>query len=803
MTIRWGRVALICTGIAVLTGVAGLVAPELDAGRMRAPLESALRETLGRPVEVREVRYQVFPKPGLSATDLVIPDEPAFGLEPLAYVGEMQAGISFTSLFTGRLRISSVRLVDASVNLARKDDLGWNFARLLSRMATNVKQSGSAPAVEIRESRINFRTGTLKSPLFLNGVDLDIDPPDATGGSLQWRYEASPARTDRAEEGFGRFTGSGKWRAAGGGDGTLAVELELDRSPIGEFLTLLTGHDLGVQGRFSTRTSLDGPLNNMTVKGSVELEDVDRSTFFGLRGNQWALAYEGTLNLPGETLQIATRKPREKAPLPLMVQLECRRLLLDPQWSAAFAFDEIPAPALLDFGRRLGAKLPEELTVLGKVVGSITYSQAKPLEGSVELREGKVTLGAAGPLAFETAQVSLAGEGVSLAPVKVATPGGHQAEISGAWEMTSEALSFQIDSEGLALTELQAAISSLKDVASVPLLAACTEGDLRGALSYERTAQNVDHPVAGGWSGEVGLDRVQCALDGAAQPVVLEAGSLALKPTQWSLRKARGLFGKQPFQLELAHSGLVNARRPYKFNLKIDEIQGADIDQFLRPALLTRRGFIDRTLRRAQPVPAWLRARHAEGDIHIAALKLGEETLSNFAGHAYWDGAALELPDVSARWDDAAVSGRIRLNLGGERFDYRLKGHVDGFEWKQGTLDFELDARASSLATPFSPNLRGTGQFTARSVDLGDDALKQVSGCLDFDGQRAQRLKIGCLEAQHGGEWMQGQGWAAADPKGDQKVIVDLTGAHRALRLTGTLQPLQFESATGDSSRTR
>lgn len=803
MTIRWGRVALICTGVAALIGVAGLVAPELDAGRMRAPLESALRETLGRPVEVREVRYQVFPKPGLSATDLVIPDEPAFGLEPLAYVGEMQAGVSFTSLFTGRLRISTVRLVDASVNLARKDDLGWNFARLLSRMATNVKQSGSAPAVEIRESRINFRTGTLKSPLFLNAVDLDIDPPDATGGSLQWRYEASPARTDRSEEGFGRFTGSGKWRAGGGGDGTLAVELELDRSPIGEFLTLLTGHDLGVQGRFSTRTSLDGPLNNMTVKGSVELEDVDRSTYFGLRGNQWALAYEGTLNLPGETLQIATRKPREKAPLPLTVQLECRRMLLDPQWSASFAFDEIPAPALLDFGRRLGAKMPEELTVLGKVVGSISYSQSKPLEGSVELREGKVTLGQAGPLAFETAQVSLSGEGVSLAPVKVATPGGRQAEISGAWEMGTEALNFKVESEELALTELQTAISSLKDVSSVPLLASCTEGGLRGTLSYERAAQNVDRPVAGAWSGDLGLVRVQCALDGAAQPVVLEAGSLVLKPNQWTLRKAHGLYGKQPFQLELSHSGLLNARRPYKFSLRIDSIDGAGVDQFLRPGLLTRRGFIDRTLRRTQPVPAWLRARHAEGDLHIAALKLGDETLTNFAGRAFWDGATLELPDISARWEDASVNGRIRLGLGGERFDYRLKGHIDGVEWKQGTLDLEIDARLSNLAPPFSPNLRGTGQFTARTIELGDDALKQVSGCLDFDGQRPQRLKIGCLEAQHAGEWMQGQGWAASDPKTDQKVVIDLTGAHRALRLIGTLQPLQFESATGDSSRTR
>ncbi|WP_321478062.1 AsmA family protein [uncultured Paludibaculum sp.] len=803
MTIRWGRVALAITGTAVLVGVAGLIAPEINADRMRAPLETALVETLGRPVEVRQVRYQVFPKPGLSATDLVIPDEPAFGREPLAYVGEMQAGISFTSLFTGRLRISTVRLVDASVNLARKDDLGWNFARLLARMATNVKQTGSAPAVEIRESRINFRSGTLKSPFFLNGVDLDIDPPDATGGSLQWRYEASPARTDRSEEGFGRFTGSGKWRAAGGGDGTLAVEMELDRSPIGEFLTLLTGHDLGVQGRFSSRATLDGPIHNMTVKGSVELEDVDRSTFFGLRGSQWALAYEGALDLAGETLQITTRKPREKAPLPLTVQLECHRLLADPQWSASFAFDEIPAPALLDFGRRLGARLPEELSVAGRVVGSISYSQAKPVEGSVELREGKVSLGPAGPLAFETAQLSLSGEGVSMAPVKVATPAGHQAEISGAWQMGTDALSFRIGSEGLALPELQSAVASLKDVVEVPLLDVCTDGEVRGTLSYERAAQNVDRPVAGGWSGELGLTRFQCTMEGTAQPVVLESGVLALKPNQWALHKAAGVVGKTAFAGEVSHSTLPAAKRPWRFSLKLSTVAGADIDQFLRPALLSRRGFIDRTLRRVQAAPAWLRARHAEGEIRIAALSLGDETLTNFAGRAYWDGAVLDLPDISAHWEDAVVTGRVRAGLGGERFDYRLKGHVDGVDWKQGTADFEIDARVSSLAAPFTPNLRGTGQFTVRSIDLGDDSLRQVSGCLDFDGQRSPRLKIGCLEALHAGEWMQGQGWAGVDPKGDQRLTVDLTGPRRSMRLAGTLQPLQLDVTTGDSSRTR
>lgn len=114
--------SLITTGVLVLVGAAALIAPRMDAERMRAPLSVALEETLGRKVEFREVHYQILPTPGLSAIDLVIPDDPAFGLEPLAYVGEMQAGLSFSSLFSGRLSISSVRLLTASVNLTRRED---------------------------------------------------------------------------------------------------------------------------------------------------------------------------------------------------------------------------------------------------------------------------------------------------------------------------------------------------------------------------------------------------------------------------------------------------------------------------------------------------------------------------------------------------------------------------------------------------------------------------------------------------------------------------------------------------------
>src|SRR5512138_180933 len=102
MKLPWGRIVLSLLLLALLFVGAAFLAPEIDASPVREPLERALRETTGRKVEVGEVRYQVFPFIGLSATDIVIPDEAEFGLEPIAYVSELQAGLHWPSLLTGR-----------------------------------------------------------------------------------------------------------------------------------------------------------------------------------------------------------------------------------------------------------------------------------------------------------------------------------------------------------------------------------------------------------------------------------------------------------------------------------------------------------------------------------------------------------------------------------------------------------------------------------------------------------------------------------------------------------------------------
>ena len=396
---RPGRIFLVLLGFALLYGFAVFYGPSVTATRYEGDLKRELERVLERPVEFRDVRYSFYPSPGLSAKDLIIHESPEFGIEPLAYVGEIRVGVRWLALLAGRLECSSVRLDDASLNVARTETAGWNFAVFLSQITAGLKAGAHAPAIQIRDGRINFRDGVRKSPFFLNAVDLDINAPDSPGGESSWTYEASPARTDRSEQGLGRLSGSGKWRPSGGTNGILDVDLELERSVISEVAILITGGDPGVQGRLSSRVHLSGPLDKVGLRGTLRLGDLQRPSLFGVRGREWTVPYEGVLNLNAQTFEMSTVAPKAGEGLPVNFRLIAQQFYTRPVWNAKALLDGLPASTLLEMASRLGSKIPPTLTVDGTLNGSFDFGSSSPVEGEIELRDGALRLGETGHIA--------------------------------------------------------------------------------------------------------------------------------------------------------------------------------------------------------------------------------------------------------------------------------------------------------------------------------------------------------------------------------------------------------------------
>ena len=192
-------------GAAALLLLLGAVyVPRISADRYRERVHAALKKALGREVEIGEVRFRVFPTPGLTISNVTIGEDPAIGAEPVAYVTTLRAVPRITSLFGGPLEFASVDLQDASLNLTRVDHaeggVSWNFASLMRPEAL-----AAFPSVHMRGGRINFKFGDTKSLFYLLETDVDLWPPGSARGPWTLRVHAKPARTDRPARGFGSF----------------------------------------------------------------------------------------------------------------------------------------------------------------------------------------------------------------------------------------------------------------------------------------------------------------------------------------------------------------------------------------------------------------------------------------------------------------------------------------------------------------------------------------------------------------------------------------------------------------------
>jgi hypothetical protein len=808
---KWGRVVLLALALALLYGAGILLAPHVPATRFEAPLKLALERTLDRTVELSDVRYSLYPSPGLSAKNLVIHDAPAFGIEPLAYVSEIQVGLRWASLLRGRVECSSVRLDEASLNIARSEESGWNFAIFLSRMSGGLQRDRPAPRMQVRNSRINFRDGLRKSAYFLNSVDLDLDAPSSPDGDYTWSYEASPARTDRSAQGFGQLSGSGRWRPGGGNKGIVDLDLELERSVISEVAVLLTGRDPGVQGRLSSQAHLSGPPDNLQVRGTLRLGDLQKPSLFGVRGPNWSIPYSGVFNLNQQTVEVGTAAPKDAAGLPLSFRLTIEGLFTRVAWQARFLFDGLPAATLLDVAGRLGAPVPPGLNVEGTLSGPLDFASAAPAHGSIELHNGVLRLGESSPYHIESARFLVDGARLSLATATLAGATSGSADLSADWDIPAGSLALESTIKSARWKDLRAALSAFPDVPLPPALAACEDGELDGDLRLEWAAARAERAAVAGnlapapgpetrWAGTLRLANVKCALEGTAEELRLERGLLTIAGPAWHLRRAAGHWGSLAWTGEA--SWQPPAAQPLRFSVAVDTLPAPELERLFRPVLGLRASLLERTLAfRKTPLPAWLAARHWDGRVTAAALSVAGYRFTKLAAHILWNGDSIDVAQVEAGQSGGRILGRASVYLGGSEPRYRLRGVVDALAWEDhGSVDGEFDLSAAGFGDDLLGSIRCNGQLSARRLEVSGETLEQVALGFDYDaGRSEQRLRLSGVEAENAGTPWLGSGGSS----GAGRWHADLAAGTRNLRFAGTFLPLRLESESGNQPHER
>ena len=776
-----GKAWRIAAAAAMVLAAMAVAAPHFRADGFRARIHDSLERALGRKVEIGEVRFSLFPGPGFTVERVVVYDNPSIGIEPLAYAnsgsGGLTARLSLWSLLRGRFEFASVKLEDASINLVKtsagSEPGRWNFESLLNRNFL-----AAFPEVHIL-GRINFKFGDTKSVFYLTNVDLNVTPPSRAGRDWKVSFSGEPARTDRPARGFGSLEAAGSWNGR-----QLDLDLRLDRNAVGEVIALVRGRHAGIHGVVSSRLRFSGPLDSLRIAGNIMLEDIHRWDQMPPHGNEWPLAVSGRLNLPAQVLEVEAHSSSGQTP-PIAVRFRASEYLSQPRWGVSMNWNRFPLAPLLELARHMGAEIPARLKVSGTLDGAIGYAGQGSLQGELGFHDTAVTIPDSAPIRFEKARLLFDRGRLHLAPALVRTAQDDQVEIQADYTFDTQHFALAISTESMDVASLRSQVA----LAAVPWLEQVQSGRWKGQLRYTWRPHAGEDEEQTGWTGRIALDDARIPLPGVAEPLRISSANAQIAGRAVVLDHMRAQVGAIQAQGDYRYDPA--AARPHRLRVVFQELDAAELERLLMPAL-RRASLIARALRLGRvPVPDWLAHRHIDGAVQIGALAIGGARLEQVRGRLLWDGLKVELNGIQARMENGSVTGSLAVNLRGARPSYRLVSQLRAMDCKSGKVDTEAVLETAGTGAELMENLRAEGTFTGRGMELASlPPFKTVSGAYKFAaGRRGPKLQLSDLQLATASEIFTGRG-ATQD---DGRLVVQLTSGNREMRVSGSLAQLKVD----------
>jgi hypothetical protein len=768
MRFRTGTVLKFAGAAILLYLVAGLAAPHVSAESYGKRLSNSLERALGRKVELRgPVRFSFFRGPAISAADVVIHEDPSIGFEPAAYMDNIEVRPSLWSLVAGRFVIASVRLEDATLNLAKSGDT-WNFTSFVNRSVMS-----TAPAIHVRNGRINFKFGDTKSIFYLLGTDLDISPPASPRGGWSISCEAQPARTDRPALGLGAFALAGKWYLA---PERVDLDLRIERTLVGELAVLMSGQAGGVHGVITSRLHLAGPLDGIGILGRLTLDDVHRWDLLPAKGQGWPMDIRGRLNLVAQQLELQSTS----SVVPLTTRFRASDYLSRPHWGVTVTGNRFPIAPVLQLAADMGAQLPPRLRITGSIDGAIGYSDRGNWQGELVLHDAGVAIPDSPAVRFEQVHLMLDGGKVWLAPAIVRTPEDEQARLEATYSTTEDTLDLSISSEKMKVGSLRAQAA----LAAVPWLEQASDGVWSGQLRYHHEAEK------SGWTGNLELTEGRLAVPGLAHSLEVASARVGIDGQRLAITRLIAKAGPIAFTGDYRYEP--GTARPHRLRVSAAQVRAGDLEAELMPVLRRTPGLLARALGRAS-LPDWLRQRKLEGTVQIGDLEVAGAHLEGLRARLIWDVTHIDLAALRARLDRASLEGSLAVALAGQAPFYKLAVKVNGLDWQAGRLDAEGTLQSSGTGAQLLANLKSDGVFSGARLDFGTlsgtYALTWAAGAPHF------RLTDLALQTDTG--TYTGHG-ATQD---DGRLLILLTNGSREMRMIGTLAALKVDEAGGPSVR--
>jgi hypothetical protein len=770
-------IQLAAAGVGVLLGI-GIAAPYVTVDQYAKRLQGSIERALGRRVELSGVHFSLFKGPGFAVDNVTIYEDPSIGNEPIVYIQKadgsgMEIAPSVWSLLGGRFVISSIRLEGASINLAKSgpaQDWGrWNFASFIKPSLMS-----ATPAIHIRDSRIHFKFGDVKSVFYLTETDLDISPPGSVGRAWSVECEAKPARTDRTAQGLGQFRLKGRWFVD---PARVDMDLVLDRTGLGELTALMSGQAGSVHGSISARLHFGGPIQNVGIQGRLNIEDVHRWDLLPPKGKGWPLDVRGRWDLMAQQLELQSNSAGS-VPLPLSVRFRASDYLSQPHWALALNWNQFPAGPLLELARHMGAQIPPKLQLAGTLDGAMVYSGRGSFQGKLGFHDAAVTIPDSPPVRFEQAYLIMDGGHVRLSPAVVRTTDQDQAEIEADYAVDDDTFDLAISTAGMKVESLRSQVA----LAAVPWFEQVQSGQWSGQLHYRHQGRK------NAWTGNLEVTGAQLAVPQLSDPLHLAEAHVQIDGAKVVLDRVRGQAGKVLFTGEYRYEP--GAARPHHVRLRAEEVDAADLETELAPTLRRSSSLLARAFGRAT-IPDWLQDTAADGTVQIDDLMLAGSHLENVRARLLWDATRLDLDGMQATLDKSAVSARLAINLRGRRPAYKLTGSLKGITWQSGKVDAQGTLQTSGTGLELLTNLVSDGKFTGSNVDFGALTLcRTVSGSFSLTWPQATpQLRLTSLNLRTADEIYTGSG----STQDDGRLVILLTNGSKEMRMSGPLAKVKVE----------
>lgn len=782
---RFRVVGLAISFVAVL----GIVAPFINAARFSQGIQDALEESLGRKVNFENAYYRLFPLPGFSLEKVTIHEDPHYGLEPFAYARSLQARLRIDKLLFGQIRFTTLHLVEPSLNLVKRDDGTWNVVELISRLSSPSRLPANLfPAIEVSDGRIDFKFGTRKTTLYITECDISIYLKRS--GRIGIQFSGSPARTDRAGNGFGHVRGNVNWylNPLGEKANQLEADVTLDPSNLSELTTLIEGHDIGVHGRIGSRAHIAGPASALGVTGELNLEDVHRWDLLPSSGEEWRVNYSGVIDLHAHRLALQTLPLHPGEVVPVALQVRVNDFLTSPAWSIFATLQKAPVQPLPPLGRRMGLALPSGLELSGSLDGVVGYSNTSGLAGGIAITNATAKVADIPTVRSAFANIQISNENIHLAPAILDAGAGGTLRVGGEFSLSTQRLLVTVNADQVAIGTL---VNTTQAWFGAPkALAALNDGYVTGQFAY--TSEGVTSPKLAkpsGWSGQFDFLNASLIAPGLAGSLKHAQGHAFFSPSNFDLPHFSAIFDQQPISGSYHYN--VAAKRPERLHVELASADLTRISAALDP-VFSDRGLLERLRFTKRSIPPWLAARNLEGDIAVGRLSVNKMDLGALSAHFLWQATNLQFSPLQLHLTEGSLKATGSINVSTYSPRLQLSVTATGFRWGGGSVTAEGEVQTSGTGADSLRNLRATGTFSGEDVSLSDsESFQTLSGQFTFSfSDEWPDLRLSRIRAVKEEEEWSGE----ATSRSDGKLVFDLENGGRQLHVISPLTSQKKQS---------